>query len=151
MTEGRKEGWGGRDGDREGYGGGVALASTPDEEGRGRRRRKKKVLARLKKLGRPLKTIRLMKYVKAHKETLRPFKGVRRGGGGARSWGKLTESASSGERERDTRKKKGRKQEQAQSIRISWDVKRETRRRRRGARKISMWRERGGWKRMRKR
>lgn len=52
------------------------LASTPGEEGRGR---KKKVLARLKKVGRPLKTIRLMKYVKAHKETLRPFKEVGEG------------------------------------------------------------------------
>lgn len=35
---------------------------------------RKRVLARLKKPGRPLKTICLMKYVKAHKETLRPFK-----------------------------------------------------------------------------
>lgn len=35
---------------------------------------RKRVLARLKKPGRPLKTIRLMKYVKAHKETPRPFR-----------------------------------------------------------------------------
>jgi len=52
--------------------------------GRGKRARvkrssqRKRVLARLKEPGRPLKTIRLMKYVKAHKETLRPF---RKGGG----------------------------------------------------------------------
>lgn len=38
-----------------------------------RKRGRKRVLARLKKPGRPLKTIRLMKYVKAHKETARPF------------------------------------------------------------------------------
>lgn len=105
MMEGRKEGRMGS-GEREGYAGGAALASTPDEEGRGG---EKKVLARLKKQGRPLKTIRLMKYVKAHKETLRPFKGLRRGRRRGRKQGKLTESASSGEREKETRgrKKKG--------------------------------------------
>lgn len=37
---------------------------------------KEKVLARLKKPGGPLKTIRLMKYVKAHKETVRPLREV---------------------------------------------------------------------------
>lgn len=89
-------------GDWEGYAGGVALASTPDEEGRGR---KKKVLARLKKLCRPLKTIRLMKYVKAHKETLRPFKGVRRGAGGAGSWeNSPSQHLQEGEREKKREK-----------------------------------------------
>lgn len=53
---------------------------------------RKRVLARLKKPGRPLKTIRLMKYVKAHKETLRPFReegvggGRGVGGNGTGSW-----------------------------------------------------------------
>lgn len=49
---------------------------------------RKRVLARLKKPGMPLKTIRLMKYVKAHKETLRPFRREGGGGGGGDGgWG----------------------------------------------------------------
>lgn len=76
---------------------------------------RKRVLARLKKPGRPLKTIRLMKYVKAHKETLRPFRKV--GGGGwvcRRKLGKYAASA----KKTNTQK--------ALSIRISSDVKSKT-------------------------
>lgn len=54
--------------------------------------RGKRVLARLKKPGGPLKTIRLMKYVKAHKETLRPFR-EEEGGIWCRKPGKHTASA----------------------------------------------------------
>lgn len=51
---------------------------------------RKKVLARLKKPGGPLKTIRLMKYVKAHKETQGPFR--KAGSGGCVGRGKAQEA-----------------------------------------------------------
>lgn len=132
--EGRKEGRAG-EGEREGLVGGVALASTPDEEGRGRKK-EKKVLARLKKLGRPLKTIRLMKYVKAHKETLRPFKGVRRGRmGGGQEAGK-THRVSIFRRKRETHEGGKREKNLNKPSRYALvGTSRETRRRRRGGRK----------------
>lgn len=95
MTEGRKDGEGER-----GTGWGMLEERRSFYARRGGKRKKKKVLARLKKLGRPLKTIRLMKYVKAHKETLGPFKGVRRGGGGQEAW--KTHRVSIFRRERET-------------------------------------------------
>lgn len=52
--------------------------------------RGKRVLARLKNPGRPLKTIHLMKYVKAHKETLRPFR--KAGSGDCVGWGMAQEA-----------------------------------------------------------